>query len=207
MARLLSDLGSRSAMAPAATPTTYSGRHSPVELAVEVNGNPVPPVVLVDSGVFRGRRWEYLAYHTDKGRVCGQLVEPEVLAQTMRGVTPAVRARMTVTIDGHTMYRSGSCGFTFGTSGFYANNRAATNFEAMLPASYARVRIEISGRPAVDGEPVGRRQLGRGLLVLRLDDLRSVRSMTAWDDKGRLLYRGTAAFSTQGLDFRPRGAP
>lgn len=64
--------------------------------------------------------------------------------------------------------------------------------DAALPARDARVRIVLDGRPPMIVYPVGRKELGRGFIAIRLPDLRIVREMIAYDDQGRIIYHGKA---------------
>jgi hypothetical protein len=56
------------------TPTTTNNRdpvaNNPI---VKQQGRPIAPVIVVAQGTFEGRAWKYLAYRTDRGKVCGQL--------------------------------------------------------------------------------------------------------------------------------------
>jgi hypothetical protein len=181
-----------------ATPPSDS-RNGPVNRWIELEGRPIAPVVLVARGMFEGSYWEYLAYRTDRGKVCGQWHDPDEVERLGR-LTPG----WVVEVDGRRFAPGGGCGFVFGTSGFRNGNRTATNFEASLPAHYARVRIELDGRPPMVLQPAGRKALGRGFIAIRLPDLAKVRELIAYDEQGRVVYHGKAKTDiSQGLDFTP----
>jgi hypothetical protein len=176
-----------------------STRRGPVNGWIEIEGRPIPPVVLVARGVFEGRYWEYLAYRTDRGKVCGQWHSPDEVERLRRSAPGRV-----VEVDGRRFAPGGGCGFVFGTSGFKNGNRTATNFEASLPSRDARVRIVIDGRPPMVLHPAGRKELGRGFIAIRLPDLRKVRELIAYDEQGRVVYHGKANTNiSNGLDFTP----
>src|SRR5215218_1686908 len=116
-----------------ATPPSDS-RNGPVNEWIQFGGRPIPPVILVARGVFEGSYWEYLAYRTDRGKVCGQWHSPDAI-ERLRRSTPA----SVINVDGRDLtVGGGGCGFVFGTSGFRDRNRTATNFEASLPVRDAR---------------------------------------------------------------------
>ncbi|HZD70385.1 MAG TPA: hypothetical protein VFA45_16250 [Actinomycetes bacterium] len=161
---------------------------------IEREGMPIPPVVLVAQGVFEGRRWQYLAFRTDRGKVCGQWHYPDIVEQ---------RSGSVIEVDGRRFVPGGGCGFTFGTSGFSNGNRSATDFEASLPASYARIRITVNGGSPIVLSPPGRKAIGRGFIALRLPDLRRIHEMIAYDEQGRVVFHGIARFTSGGLDFTP----
>jgi len=166
---------------------------------IETEGRPIPPVVLVARGVFEGRYWEYLAYRTDRGKVCGQWHSPDAVERLRRSAP-----RLVIDVDGRQFAPGAGCGFVFGTSGFRNGNRTATDLEASLPARYARVRIELDGRPPMVLHPAGRKALGRGFIAIRLPDLRKVRELIAYDEQGRVVYHGKAKPDiSNGLDFTP----
>jgi hypothetical protein len=166
---------------------------------METEGRPIPPVVLVARGVFEGRYWEYLAYRTDRGKVCGQWHSPDTVERLRRSAPRSV-----IEVDGRQIAPGGGCGFVFGTTGFRNGNRTATDFEASLPARDARVRIELDGRPPMVLHPAGRKALGRGFIAIRLPDLRKVRELIAYDEQGRVVYHGKAKTNiSNGLDFTP----
>jgi hypothetical protein len=166
---------------------------------METEGRPIPPVVLVARGVFEGRYWEYLAYRTDRGKVCGQWHSPDAVERLRRSAPRSV-----IEVDGRQFAPGGGCGFVFGTTGFRNGNRTATDFEASLPARDARVRIELDGRPPMVLHPAGRKALGRGFIAIRLPDLRKVRELIAYDEQGRVVYHGKAKTNiSNGLDFTP----
>jgi hypothetical protein len=174
-------------------------RNGPVNRWIEYEGRPIAPVVLVARGVFQGRYWEYLAYRTDRGKVCGQWHSPEAVERLRRSAPGWV-----INVDGRDFAPGGGCGFVFGTTGFRDRNRTATDFEASLPAHYARVRIELDGRPPMVLHPAGRKALGRGFIAIRLPDLAKVRELIAYDEQGRVVYHGKANTNlTRGLDFTP----
>jgi hypothetical protein len=174
-------------------------RRGPVNQWIQFQGRPIPPVVLVARGVFEGKHWEYLAFRTDRGKVCGQWHDPDEVERTRRTLPHLV-----VEVDGRWLYPGGGCGFVFGTTGFRDGNRTATDFEASLPADHARVRIELDGRPAMVLRPAGRKALGRGFIAIRLPDLRKVRELIAYDEQGRVVYHGKASSNiSNGLGFTP----
>jgi hypothetical protein len=176
-----------------------NSRRAPVNPWIKNEGRPIAPVVLVARGVFEGRYWEYLAYRTDRGKVCGQWHSPDTV-ERLRRSTPG----MVIEVDGRQVALGGGCGFVFGTTGFRNGNRTATDFEASLPARYARVRIELDGRPPMVLQPAGRKALGRGFIAIRLPDLRKVRELIAYDEQGRVVYHGKAKTNiSNGLDFTP----
>jgi hypothetical protein len=177
-----------------------SSRRGPVNEWIQLEGRPIAPVILVARGVFEGSYWEYLAYRTDRGKVCGQWHSPDAVERLRRSTPGSV-----INVDGRDLtVGGGGCGFVFGTSGFRNGNRTATNFEASLPARDARVRIEIDGRPPMVLHPAGRKELGRGFIAIRLPDLRRVREMIAYDEQGRVIYHGKARTNiSNGLDFTP----
>jgi hypothetical protein len=176
-----------------------SSRRGLVDDWIELEGRPIPPVVLVARGVFEGRYWEYLAYRTDRGKVCGQWHHPDAI-ERLRRLAPG----WVIEVDGRQIAPGGGCGFIFGTSGFRNGNRTATDFEASLPARDARVRIELDGRPPMVLHPAGRKELGRGFIAIRLPDLRKVRELIAYDEQGRVVYHGKAKTNiSNGLDFTP----
>jgi hypothetical protein len=181
------------------TPTTTDNRdaldNNPF---VKLQGRPIAPVVVVAQGTFEGRAWRYLAFRTDRGKVCGQWYEPDAVRQA------PPPPGWVVNVGGYQLAIGGGCDFTFGTSGFKDGNRTATNFDASLPARYASVRIVLDGRPPMVLYPAGRKELGRGFIAIRLPDLRSVREMVAYDDRGRVIYHGKANRNlVRGLDFTP----
>jgi hypothetical protein len=177
-------------------------RHAPVNGWIELEGRPIPPVVLVARGVFEGRYWEYLAYRTDRGKVCGQWHDPDAVERLRRSEPGQV-----IEVDGRQLAVGGSCGGVFGTSGFRNSNRTATNFEASLPADHAQVRLELDGAAPMVLRPAGRKELGRGFIAIRLPDLTKVREMIAYDEQGRVVYHGKASRNLPsgrgGLDFTP----
>jgi hypothetical protein len=174
-------------------------RNGPVNRWIEYEGRPIPPVVLVARGVFEGSYWEYLAFRTDRGKVCGQWHDPEDVERFRRTAPDRV-----IEVDGRQIVAGGGCGFVFGTTGFRDHNRTATDFEASLPADHARVRIELDGRPPMVLRPAGRKALGRGFIAIRLPDLRKVRELIAYDEQGRVVYHGKASTNiTNGLGFTP----
>jgi hypothetical protein len=174
----------------------------PVNHWIDHEGRPVSPVVLVARGVFEGRYWEYLAYRTDRGRVCGQWHDPDEVERTRRTLPHLV-----VEVDGRWLYPGGGCGFVFGTTGFRDRNRTATDFAASFPARYARIRLELDGAAPMVLRPAGRKALGRGFIAIRLPDLTKVREMIAYDEQGRVVYHGKAnrnlPSGADGLDFTP----
>ena len=180
-------------------------RHVPVNGWIEIEGWPIPPVVLVARGVFEGRYWEYLAYRTDRGKVCGQWHSPDDVERLRRSAPDRV-----IEVDGRQIAPGGGCGFVFGTGGFRNGNRTATDFEASLPARAARVRLEIDGRPPMVLRPAGRKELGRGFIAIRLPDLTKVRELITYDEQGRVVYHGKATRNLPsgrgGLDFTPVGS-
>ena len=177
-------------------------RNGPVNRWIEHEGRPIAPVVLVARGVFEGRYWEYLAYRTDRGKVCGQWHSPDAVERLKRSIPGWV-----INVDGRDFAVGGGCGFVFGTTGFRDRNRTATDFEASLPERYASVRIVIDGRPPMVLHPAGRRALARGFIAIRLPDLAKVRELIAYDERGRVVYHGRANRSLTsgrgGLDFTP----
>jgi hypothetical protein len=174
-------------------------RYAPVNGWIKLEGRPIPPVVLVARGVFEGSYWEYMAYRTDRGKVCGQWHHPDAVERLRRSAPDRV-----IEVDGRQIAPAGGCGFVFGTSGFKDGNRTATNFEASLPADHARVRIELDGRPPMVLRPAGRKALGRGFIAIKLPDLRKVPELIAYDEQGRVVYHGKATTNiTNGLDFTP----
>jgi hypothetical protein len=178
----------------------------PVNEWIQFEGRPIAPVVLVARGVFEGSYWEYLAYRTDRGKVCGQWHSPDAVERLRRSTPGSV-----INIDGRDLtVGGGGCGFVFGTSGFRNRNRTATNFEASLSSRYARVRIELDGRPPIVLHPAGRKALGRGFIAIRLPDLAKVRELIAYDEQGRVVYHGKATTNLTrglgGLDFTPVGS-
>ena len=201
-------LGGSGAAAPLTRPPSEvaappsDSRRAPVNEWIKNEGRPIPPVVLVARGVFEGRYWEYLAYRTDRGKVCGQWHSPEDVERLRRSIPGWV-----INVDGRDFAPGGGCGFVFGTTGFRDRNRTATDFEASLPAHYARVRIELDGRPPMVLHPAGRKELGRGFIAIRLPDLAKVRELVAYDEQGRVVYHGKANTSLTrglgGLDFTP----
>jgi len=205
LARRLGDAG---AVQPVSRPPSEvakppgDSRNGPVNRWIEYEGRPIPPVVLVARGVFEGRYWEYLAYRTDRGKVCGQWHHPDAV-QRLKRTTPG----WVINVDGRDFTVGGGCGFVFGTTGFRDRNRTATDFEASLPARDARVRIVIDGRPPMVLHPAGRKALGRGFIAIRLPDLAKVRELIAYDEHGRVVYHGKANRSLTsgrgGLDFTP----
>jgi hypothetical protein len=184
-----------------ATPPGDS-RNGPVNQWIQFEGRPVAPVILVARGVFEGRYWEYLAFRTDRGKICGQWHSPDAV-ERLRRSTPG----QVIEVDGRQIAVGGGCGFVFGTTGFRDRNRTATDFEASLSARYARVRIEIDGRPPMVLHPAGRKELGRGFIAVRLPDLAKVRELIAYDEQGRVVYHGKANTNLTrglgGLDFTP----
>jgi hypothetical protein len=192
-------VGGADAAKPMSRPPSEVSKPSPVNGWIMVEGRPIPPVVLVARGVFEGSYWEYLAYRTDRGKVCGQWHHPEAVERLRRSVPDSV-----IEVDGRQIAVGGGCGFVFGTTGFRDRNRTATDFEASLPAHYARVRIELDGRPAMVLRPAGRKALGRGFIAIRLPDLRKVRELIAYDEQGRVVYHGKASSNiSNGLGFTP----
>jgi hypothetical protein len=186
---------------PSEVATPPSSR-APVNHWIDHEGRPVAPVVLVARGVFEGRYWEYLAYRTDRGRVCGQWHDPDEVERTRRTLPHLV-----VEVDGRWLYPGGGCGFVFGTTGFRDRNRTATDFAASLSARYARIRLELDGAAPMVLRPAGRKALGRGFIAIRLPDLTKVREMIAYDEQGRVVYHGKAnrnlPSGAGGLDFTP----
>jgi hypothetical protein len=180
------------------TPTTTDSRGA-VDPIVKQQGRPIAPVIVVAQGTFEGKAWKYLAYRTDRGKVCGQWYEPDPVSPQVPPPPGWV-----VNVGGYQLDIAGGCGFTFGTSGFKEGNRTATDFEASLPARYARVRIVLDGRPPMVLYPAGRKELGRGFIAIRLPDLRAVRELIAYDDQGRVIYHGKANRNLmRGLEFTP----
>jgi hypothetical protein len=179
-------------------PESRDDRRAPVDPLIEEQGRPIPPIVVVASGVFEGKRWEYLAYRTNRGKVCGQWNRPDQV-EHIRRLAPS----LVIEVGGRRLVPGGGCGFTFGTTGFRNSNRIATDFEASLPASYARVRVELDAGPPMVLSPAGRKQLGRGFIAIRLPDLRTIRDMIAYDEQGHVIYHGKAHFTFRGLDFTP----
>jgi hypothetical protein len=174
-------------------------RQAPVNEWIQFEGRPIPPVVLVARGVFEGSYWEYLAFRTDRGKVCGQWHDPDAIERLRRTAPDSV-----IEVDGRQIAVGGGCGFVFGTGGFRDHNRTATDFVASLPVRDARVRIELDGRPPMVLRPAGRKALGRGFIAIRLPDLRKVRELIAYDEQGRVVYHGKAKTNiTNGLDFTP----
>ena len=174
-------------------------RRGPVNRWIQFQGRPIPPVVLVARGVFEGKHWEYLAFRTDRGKVCGQWRDPDAVERLRRSAPDRV-----IEVDGRQIAPGGGCGFVFGTGGFRDGNRTATDFEASLPADHARVRIELDGRPPMVLRPAGRKALGRGFIAIRLPDLRKVRELIAYDEQGRVVYHGKASSNiSNGLGFTP----
>jgi hypothetical protein len=185
-----------------ATPPSDS-RNGPVNEWIQFEGRPIPPVVLVARGVFEGSYWEYLAYRTDRGKVCGQWHSPDAVERLRRSTPGSI-----INVDGRDLtVGGGGCGFVFGTSGFRDRNRTATDFEASLPVRDARVRIKLDGRPPMVLRPAGRKELGRGFIAIRLPDLAKVRELIAYDEQGRVVYHGKANTNLTrglgGLDFTP----
>jgi hypothetical protein len=202
LARRVADLGAAEPTSrppsEAAKPPSNS-RRAPVNEWIQFEGRPVPPVVLVARGVFEGRYWEYLAYRTDRGKVCGQWHSPDAVERLRRSAPDSV-----IEVGGRQIAVGGGCGFVFGTTGFRNGNRTATDFEASLPARDARVRIVIDGRPPMVLHPAGRKELGRGFIAIRLPDLRKVRELIAYDEQGHIVYHGKAKTNiSNGLDFTP----
>lgn len=198
-------LGGTGAAAPLTRPPSEvatppgDSRRAPVNEWIKNEGRPIAPVVLVARGVFEGRYWEYLAYRTDRGKVCGQWHSPDAVERLRRSAPDSV-----IEVDGRQIAVGGGCGFVFGTTGFRDRNRTATDFEASLPVRDARVRIEIDGRPPMVLHPAGRKELGRGFIAIRLPDLRKVRELIAYDEQGRVVYHGKAKTNiSNGLDFTP----
>jgi hypothetical protein len=181
------------------------GPREPINRWIQQEGRPIAPVVLVARGVFEGRYWEYLAYRTDRGKVCGQWHSPDEV-ERLRRLEPG----WVIDLDGHRFAFGGGCGFVFGTTGFRDGNRTATDFEASLPANYARVRLELDGRRPIVLHPAGRKALGRGFIAIRLPDLAKVRALIAYDEQGRVVYHGRATTELTrgigGLDFTPVGS-
>jgi hypothetical protein len=176
-----------------------TSRRTSVNDWIQLEGRPLAPVVLVARGVFEGRYWEYLAYRTDRGQVCGQWHSPADVERLRRSIPG-----MVIEVDGRQVAVGGGCGFVFGPTGFRNGNRTATDFEASLPARYARVRIQLDGRPPMVLHPAGRKELGRGFIAIRLPDLRKVRELIAYDEQGRVVYHGKANTNiSNGLDFTP----
>lgn len=174
-------------------------RPAPINGWIKLDGRPIPPVVLVARGVFEGKYWEYLAFRTDRGKVCGQWHDPDAVERLRRSAPDRV-----IEVDRRQIIVGGGCGFVFGTTGFRDGNRTATDFEASLPADHARVRIELDGRPAMVLRPAGRKALGRGFIAIRLPDLRKVRELIAYDEQGRVVYHGKASSNiSNGLGFTP----
>ena len=85
---------------------------------IKLDGRPIPPVVLVARGVFEGKYWEYLAFRTDRGKVCGQWHDPDVVERLRRSAPGRV-----IEVDGRQIVAGGGCGFVFGTTGFRDGNR------------------------------------------------------------------------------------
>jgi hypothetical protein len=65
-------------------PESRDDRRAPVDPLIEEQGRPIPPIVVVASGVFEGKRWEYLAYRTNRGKVCGQWNRPDQVEHIRR---------------------------------------------------------------------------------------------------------------------------
>jgi hypothetical protein len=114
---------------PSGVATPPSSR-APINHWIDHEGRPVAPVVLVTRGVFEGRYWEYLAYRTDRGRVCGQWHDPDEVERTRRTLPHLV-----VEVDGRWLYPGGGCGLVFGTIGFRDRNRTAHRLRGILPGA------------------------------------------------------------------------
>jgi hypothetical protein len=195
-------VGGADAAKPMSRPPSEVSKPPPVNGWIMVEGRPIPPIVLVARGVFEGRYWEYLAYRTDRSKVCGQWHSPDAVERLRRSAPGQV-----IEVDGRQLAVGGSCGGVFGTSGFRNSNRTATNFEASLPADHAQVRLELDGAAPMVLRPAGRKELGRGFIAIRLPDLTKVREMIAYDEQGRVVYHGKASRNLPsgrgGLDFTP----
>jgi hypothetical protein len=134
-------------------------RRVPVNGWIQLEGRPIARSSW-SHGVFEGSYWEYLAFRTDRGEVCGQWHNPNAVQRLRRSAPGRV-----VEVDGRQVAAGGGCGFVFGTSGFRDGNRTATDFEASLPARYARVRMVIDGtrrRSGLHARPVKVTAPGRG---------------------------------------------
>jgi hypothetical protein len=193
---------------PTASPPPGAQRIS--EELIRNEGRPVSPLVVAAQGIFQGTRWEYLAYRTDRGKVCSTLNNPAYTQHLQR-----LGARGLWQLDGHRFILSSNCrvslggwGTSWGLGGFTPDHQTAIMFDAHLPATTASVRFEIAGRPPLLLRPVGRKVLNRSIIVLVLPDLSKVRAMVEYDERGRVLHRWRARYSTAtGLDFQPdRGA-